>query len=118
MLGLTIWTVCAGRKEIGLDVASIRPSWLVAIGAVGLLALGKPISGDRRWPDDLSVTLPGIKCPGFAQVNVSVEHAACTAFTQQAKHRLLPSIRLLLMCNGNACPIKSCTSMHVMRQVH
>ncbi|KAL0035542.1 hypothetical protein WJX77_011400 [Trebouxia sp. C0004] len=81
-----------GRKEIGLDIGSIKPWQTVLVGALGLLALGKPVTGGRRFPDDLTLTLPGLKNPGLAQgeVNVTIQRsrnvrfgspsfAACTA---------------------------------------
>lgn len=30
------------------------------VGAVGLLALGKPVTGGKRFPDDFTLTLPGL----------------------------------------------------------
>ncbi len=59
---------CTGRKEIGLDIGSIKPWQTVLVGAVGLLALGKPVTGGKRFPDDLTLTLPGLKNRGLAQV--------------------------------------------------
>lgn len=59
---------CTGRKEIGLDIGSIKPWQTVLVGAVGLLALGKPVTGGKRFPDDLALTLPGLKNRGLAQV--------------------------------------------------
>ena len=40
------------------------------VGAVGLLALGKPVTGGKRFPDDFTLTLPGIKSRGLAQVRL------------------------------------------------
>ncbi|DBB14341.1 TPA: hypothetical protein ACH3X3_004649 [Trebouxia sp. C0006] len=66
-----------GRKEIGLDIGSIKPWQTVLVGAVGLLALGKPVTGGKRFPDDLTLTLPGLKNRGLAQgeVNVTIQRS-------------------------------------------
>ena len=45
----------------GLDVNSIKPWQTLLVGAVGLLALGKPVTGAKQFPDDFTLTLPGFK---------------------------------------------------------
>lgn len=58
----------AGRKELGLDVNSVKPWQAVLIGAVGMVALGKPVTGSKRYPD-FTLTLPGMRGKkGLAQV--------------------------------------------------
>lgn len=66
-----------GRKEIGLDIGSIKPWQTVLVGAVGLLALGKPVTGGKRFPDDFTLTLPGIKSRGLAQgeINATIQRS-------------------------------------------
>ena len=60
--------ILAGRKEIGLDVGSVKPWQAVLVGAVGMVALGKPVKGNRRFPD-FALTLPGRRGKkGLAQV--------------------------------------------------
>lgn len=58
----------AGRPNIGIDIGSIKPWQTVLVGALGLVAAGKPVTGDKRFPGDFSITLPGIKT-GLAQVS-------------------------------------------------
>ena len=60
----------SGRPNIGIDIGSIKPWQTVLVGALGLVAAGKPVTGDKRFPGDFSVTLPGIKT-GLAQVMFS-----------------------------------------------
>lgn len=67
----------AGRKEFGVNVGSIKPWQTVLVGAVGLLALGKPVTGGKRFPDDFTLTLPGLSGKkSLAQVSVQPKHAA------------------------------------------
>ena len=61
--------VSSGRPNVGIDIGSIKPWQTVLVGALGLVAAGKPVTGDKRFPGDFSVTLPGIKT-GLAQVCV------------------------------------------------
>ncbi len=44
--------------ELGIDFAEVRPKWLVAVGAAALLAMGRPISGSHRFPDNFHVGIP------------------------------------------------------------
>lgn len=39
----------AGVPEFVVGFEQIRPSWLVPVGAVGLLACGKPVAGARTF---------------------------------------------------------------------
>lgn len=67
--------ILAGRKELGLDVNSVKPWQAVLIGAVGIVALGRPVTGSKRYPD-FTLTLPGMRGKkGLAQVP-TLAHAA------------------------------------------
>ncbi|KAL3148555.1 hypothetical protein ABBQ38_013989 [Trebouxia sp. C0009 RCD-2024] len=66
-----------GRKELGLDVNSVKPWQAVLIGAVGIVALGRPVTGSKRYPD-FTLTLPGMRGKkGLAQgeANVTVQRS-------------------------------------------
>ncbi len=48
---------CAGQPEFAVDVDNIKPKGLVAVAAVAMLLLGKPLSGSRGF-GGLQFTLP------------------------------------------------------------
>ena len=72
-----------------MDIGSIKPWQTVLIGAVGLLALGKPVTGGKRFPEDLTITLPGIKTPGLVQVGIYAGRAFIPASPTDLVTRLL-----------------------------
>lgn len=89
------WGTCTvGRQAYGLDIGSIKPWQTVLVGAVGLLALGKPVTGAQRFPEDFTLTLPGFKSNSLAQVSPSLSCPRASpppcAFLRRQCHGIKP----------------------------
>ena len=72
--------------ELGIDFAEVRPKWLVAVGAAALLAMGRPISGSHRFPDNFHV---GIPLTAGSSAKTQVRSLRAQLGTQKACHGLL-----------------------------
>ena len=67
----------AGRPNIGVDLISVKPKWPVVVVGLGMLVAGKTVPCSKRLPVDTKLTLPGVKLPALAQVNMRRLTTSC-----------------------------------------
>ena len=94
--------------ELGIDFAEVRPKWLVAVGAAALLAMGRPISGSHRFPDNFHVGIP-LTAGSSAKTQVRTSRAQLGNLT--ACHGLLRGLTGALRLLGCISHCFACVHM-------